>query len=77
MTYGLLAAIIMQIARAALSLIFGRSLMAALGFITTDVLSALFSMLLCWITRRLDGLLEDQEHYLIRIQKETDQGKGV
>ena len=77
MAYGLLAALIMQVSRAALSLIFYRSLIAALGFITTDVLSALFSVLLCWMMRRTDGMLEDQEHYLIRIQKETDQGKGV
>lgn len=77
MLYGLLAALIMQVSRAALSLIFYRSLIAALGFITTDVLSALFSVLLCWMMRRTDGMLEDQEHYLIRIQKETDQGKGV
>lgn len=77
MAYGLLAALIMQFSRAALSLIFHRSLIAALGFITTDVLSALFSVLLCWMMRRTDGMLEDQKHYLIRIQKETDQGKGV
>ena len=77
MAYGLLAALSMQVSRAALSLIFYRSLIAALGFITTDVLSALFSVLLCWMMRRLNGMLEDQEHYLIRIQQETDQGKGV
>ena len=77
MLYGLMAALTMQFSRAAISLIFHRSFIAALGFITTDVLSALFSVLLCWMMRRLDGMLEDQEHYLIRIQKETDQGKGV
>jgi len=77
MAYGLITALIMQFARAALSLLFGRSAMAALGFITTDVLSTLFSVLLCWMMRRLDGMLEDQKHYLIRIQKETEQGKGV
>lgn len=77
MAYGLMTALIMQAMRAVISLILGRSAIAALGFITTDILSTLFSVLLCWMMRRLDGMLEDQEHYLIRVQKEQEQGKGV
>lgn len=77
MAYGLMTALIMQAMRAVISLILGCSAIAALGFITTDILSTLFSVLLCWMMRRLDGMLEDQEHYLIRVQKEQEQGKGV
>lgn len=77
MLYGLMTSLAMQASRALLSLLFGHSPIAALGFITTDILSTLFSVLLCWMMRRTDGMLEDQEHYLIRVQKETDQSKGV
>ena len=77
MLYGLMTALLMQLIRAALSLLFGSGLTGALGFITTDILSTLFSVLLCWMMRRTDGMLEDQIHYLHRIQKEQEQGKGV
>lgn len=77
MLYGLLAALSMQLGRAAIALLFGHSLIECLGFITTDVLSVLFSVVLLWIMRRLDGMIEDQQHYLTRIQKEKEQGKGV
>lgn len=77
MLYGLLSALFMQLGRAAAALIFGHSLMECLGFLTTDVLSTLFSVVLLWIMRRLDGMIEEQSHYLTRIQQEKDQGKGV
>ena len=41
-----------------------------LGFFTTDALSILFTLVILWIARRLDGVYEDQKHYLLRIQKE-------
>jgi len=76
MLYGLLTALIMQVARGLISLIFMANPMGALGFITTDSLSSLFSVLICWIMRRLDGMLEDQIHYIDRVQKQ-EQSKGV
>lgn len=76
MLYGLLIALVMQCARAVIALLIFSSPAGALGFITTDVLSALFSVLLCWIMRRTDGMLEDQIHYIDRIQKQ-EQSKGV
>lgn len=77
MLYALLSALLMQLGRAVIALIFGHSPIECLGFITTDVLSTLFSVVLLWIMRKLDGMIENQEHYLIRIQQETDQSKGV
>lgn len=77
MLYGLLTALVMQVSRALIALLLGANVMGALGFITTDILSTLFAVLLCWMMRRLDGMLEDQIHYLHRIQKEQEQGKGV
>jgi len=76
MLYGLLTALVMQLARALLALILLTDPIGALGFITTDILSLLFSVLVCWMMRRLDGMLEDQIHYVERIQKQ-EQSKGV
>ena len=44
----------------------------ALGCFTTDALSILFTLVVTWIVRRLDGVFEEQRHYLTRIQEERD-----
>lgn len=68
--YGLLTALCMQVGRMAVALAFGRPFGACTGYITTDVLSTFFSVLLAGITSRLDGMLEEQKHYLHRVQQE-------
>lgn len=73
--YGLLTALVMQAGRMAVSMILGNSPGVSFGFITTDILSTLFAALLTWIASRLDGLLEEQKHYLLRIQKEQEEAK--
>ena len=62
--------LLMQLGRAALAAVLGLGAEACLGFITTDVLSVLFTVLIVWTVRRIDGLFEDQKIYLLRIQKE-------
>lgn len=72
--YGLLSAVLMQLGRAGLALLFGKPPQACLLFITTDTLSGVISMLICWVARHLDGMLEDQKHYLDRVGRETEDG---
>lgn len=72
MLYGLLTAVLMQLGRFLLALVMGNSLGLCVGFITTDVLSGLFAVLIIWITRRLDGVLEEQRHYLKRVAEEME-----
>ena len=74
--YGLMALLLMETGRAALSLVFGTSLAAAAGFYTTDIISWLFTALILWIVRRLDGMLEDQKQYLHRVAQEREEEKG-
>lgn len=74
--YGLLTALSMQIGRGLVALALGGGWQNAVGFITTDVLSTLFSVLLCGIGSRLDGLMEEQKHYLFRIQREKEDQQG-
>ena len=70
--YGFLTALMMQLGRALIALVMGNPQAVCLGFITTDVLSAVFSALLVWIMRKLDGMLEEQKHYLRRVAEEME-----
>jgi len=64
--------LLMQGGRAAVALLLGHSFGEAVGFFATDALSILFTLVILWIARRLDGVYEDQKHYLLRIQDEKE-----
>lgn len=68
--FALVTALLMQLGRAVMALILGNGLLLCLGFFTTGVITDLFTVVIVWIARRLDGIFEDQIHYLLRIQKE-------
>lgn len=70
MLFPLAVTLLMQGGRALVSLALGGPASGVLGFFTTDTLSVLFTLVIIWIARRLDGVYEDQKHYLLRIQKE-------
>ena len=72
----LMVTLLMQLGRALLAVVFGYSLVAALGFFTTDVITLLFTLVLIWIARRLDGIFEEQNHYLLRLQKQENEERG-
>lgn len=72
MLYGLLTAVLMQLGRFLIAVAMGNPLAVCIGFISTDTLSVLFAVLLVWITRRLDGVLENQKHYLKRVAEEME-----
>ena len=66
----------MQLGRALLALVLGAQLKTCFDFFTTDALSGLFTMVILWIAARLDGILEDQKTYLLRVNKEREEEKG-
>lgn len=68
--------LLMQLGRAGMAALFGYSAAVCLGFITTDVLSILFTAFIVWVVRRIEGLFEDQKHYLLRIQQEQQVERG-
>jgi hypothetical protein len=72
--FGLFTLLMMQLGRALCALLLGAAVRDCLGFFTTDALSLLFTGLLLWIARRLDGIFENQKHYLLRIHKEEEKG---
>ena len=68
--------LLMQLGRAAVAGLFGFSAAECLGFITTDILSILFTVFIVWTVRRIEGLFEDQKNYLLRIQREQKVERG-
>lgn len=61
--------LLMQFGRAGVAALLGHPLPACWDFITTDAMSILFTLVIIWIVRRVEGLFEDQKHYLLRIQQ--------
>lgn len=74
--FALLAALLMQTGRGIVSVILGYDAGGIIGFISTDILSTAFSVLIVLITRRLDGVFEDQISYLIRVNNEEKEKGG-
>ena len=65
--------LLMQLGRAVIALVLGAGWSGALRFFTTDSLSAVFTLVIIWIVRRLDGVYEDQRHYLRRFHQEQEE----
>ncbi len=68
--FALCVQLLMQLGRALVALCFGNPAAICIGFITTDSLSDLFTVLVIWAVRRIEGLFEDQKHYLLRLERE-------
>ena len=76
LVYALAVTLLMQLGRAAMSVILGAPPAVAFGFFTTDAITLLFTLVLIWIVRRLDGVFEEQNHYLLRIHRQEDEERG-
>lgn len=68
--FALCVQLLMQLGRAGVAALMGYEMPACLDFITTDALSILFTLVIVWIARRVEGLFEDQKQYLLRVQQE-------
>ncbi len=76
MLYGFCVQLLMLVGRALVALLLGYPIAACFVFITTDALSILLTVVAVWCVRRIEGLFEDQIHYLLRIQSERqDEGR--
>ena len=75
-TFAIAVQLLMQLGRAAMGCVFGYPTAAIIGFITTDILSILFTVFIVWTVRRIEGLFEDQKNYLLRIQREQKVERG-
>lgn len=68
--------LLMQLGRSGVAAVLGHPAGICLGFITTDILSGLFTMVIVWSIRRVEGLFEDQKQYLLRVQREQKNERG-
>ncbi|MBR4733643.1 MAG: hypothetical protein IK081_12835 [Lachnospiraceae bacterium] len=73
--YGVFTLLMMQTGRAVVAMILGGSLRKALMFYATDALSYVFTAVILWIARRLDGIFEDQKAYLVRLHEQMEAEK--
>ena len=76
LVFPLLVQVLMQAGRAAVALLLGARPGSVVGFFTTDSLSLLFTFVIIWIARKLDGVYEDQKHYLLRVHAEEEKKGG-
>ena len=60
-----------------ISLIFEPSLMSLLTFITTDILSRLFAVVVMSLLKGADGMIEDQKEYLLRLDRESKEEESA
>lgn len=77
LVFPLLVQLLMQTGRAVVAFFLGTDLANLVGFFTTDSLSLLFTLLIVWTAGRLDGIYEDQKHYLLRLHAEQDSKGGT
>ena len=67
-----LVLLLMQTGRAAVALALGADPATCVGFYLTATVNDLFTLLIIWIVRRLDGVYEEQLHYLVRVHEEME-----
>ena len=72
-----LVLLLMQAGRAAVAVARGVAPQGVVGFFTTDSLSFVFTLVIIWIAHKLDGVYEDQKHYLLCLHAEEGQKKEV
>lgn len=75
MGFGAFTLLMMQTGRAATALILGGTLRDGVMFYATDALSYVFTAVILWIARRLDGIMEDQREYLVRLHAQMEAEK--
>lgn len=67
----------MSAGRCLISLFFGGDLKAFGLYITADIISLLFAVVVLICLRKSDGMLEDQKSYLLRVEKEQKEEDGM
>ena len=68
--FGFVAYVGMVLGRWLVSLLYGGDLMAFAVYATTDIITLLFTMVILFLFRRTDGMMEDQKAYLFRMERE-------
>lgn len=70
MVYAVILFVLLQVGRWIVSTALGHDPLLIVQFLSTDALSGLFGIIVILISRNVDGLFENQRHYLYRIEEE-------
>lgn len=60
----------MAAGRSLLAVLFGDTLWCFVTFVTTDIMTLVFAVLVIILFRKTDGMLEDQKAYLLRMERD-------
>lgn len=60
----------MAVGRCVMSLFFGENISVFVLYVTTDIISLLFAVVVLVLIRNTDGMIEDQKTYLFRVERE-------
>ena len=63
----------MALGRWLVSLVFGAGLKELVGFLVSDLISLLFAVAVLYCARGVDGLIEDQKQYVIRVNEKKEE----
>ncbi len=74
MVYGAAVHLLMQLGRSVITLALHDWQTLVVKMAGMEAVTLLFTVVLMWIVRRLDGLFEDQRHYLDRVRREEEEG---
>ena len=74
--YAFTVAALMLFGRVGAALAFGRPFEQTAGLLGPEAITLLFTVMIIWIVRRLDGVFEDQKAYLLRIRREQEAETG-
>lgn len=77
LAYGAAVTLGMQTGRGLISFLLDGQTSSLLLAYTADVVTTLFTLVALWVVRRLDGVFENQKHYIRRVHKEIlSEGEG-
>ena len=76
LVYGLTVFVLMLAGKALVAVALGSPIKQAFTAFAPEVVILLFTEVILWIARRLDGVFEPQAHYVRRVQQEQEQERG-
>lgn len=76
MIYVIVSYIGVALGRWLVSLLFGGEIMTFVVYLTTDVISLVFAVVIAHILSKCDGMLENQKTYLFRLERERKENEG-
>ena len=69
--------LLMQLGRWLISLFFSGRLWNLVGYLASDIISLLFAAVIMILLRKVDGMIEDQKSYLLRLERQRQEAAST